>query len=193
MKRRDALEAIGDALDGSEAVISTVGIISREFYEVADNERNFYMVGSMGMASSIGLGVALNKPDTHVVILDGDGSLLLNAGAPITIGNHSPSNFTHVVLDNNAYGSCSREPTMSNEFEFEELAEVAGYEQTFGVTDELGLREVIESCGSDGPNFVHAAIELGGNRHPTRILDLPFFKERFRNALTADPAETPDP
>lgn len=189
MKRRDALEAIGEALDGSEAVISTVGIISREFYEVADSERNFYMVGSMGMASSIGLGVALNKPDTHVVILDGDGSLLLNAGSPITIGNHSPSNFTHVVLDNNAYSSCSREPTMSTEFEFEELAQVAGYEQTYSVSKEAEIQEVIENCGFDGPNFVHATIALGGNRHPTRILDLPFFKERFREALKAESVE----
>lgn len=185
MKRKDALRSIAEGLGDTEPVISTVGIISREFYEIADSGREFYMAGSMGMASSIGLGVAVSNPDAHVVIIDGDGSLLLNFGATATLGHHSLSNMTHIVVDNNAYASCSREPTMSDTVSFPEVADDVGYAEIAEPTLEDELTAGVESRPTDGPKFIHVKIETGGQRHPARILDLPHFKERFENHLSS--------
>lgn len=185
MNRRDAVTAIEEGLSGEEAIITTVGLISRHFYEVGDDENVFYMAGSMGMASSIGVGVALSKPKQPVTIIDGDGSLLLNFGALATVAHHSPSNFMHIVLDNAAYGSCSREPSMAETVDLAEMADTAGYASTTAVSSSAELERTITEMAPpmNGPSFIHAHIETGGERHPARILDLPFYAERFSTYL----------
>ena len=183
MNRKESIETIVESLDGSEAVISSLGLISRELFENHDSENNFYMVGSMGLAPSIGLGIGLNSQDTQVVVIDGDGSVLMNLGSLATIGSYYPKNFIHIVLDNNAYGSCTEEPTFSKDVKLEEVAKSSGYSTIERVHNKEELYDAIQSCSYNGPNFILAEIERGGRRHIKRPLDLPYIAGRFKGFL----------
>ena len=89
---------------GSEnLVISTTGMISREVFSHNDRQQNFYMIGSMGLASSFALGIAKSNPNKKIIILDGDGSFLMNLGSAACIGFYNAKNIIHIVLDNFSY------------------------------------------------------------------------------------------
>ena len=103
MARYDAIRNIMKDVE-DELVVCNIGLASRELYEIDDRSKNFYMMGSMGLASSIGLGLALAKPNRHVVVIDGDGSLLMNMGSMATVFGQNPDNLTWIVIDNGAYG-----------------------------------------------------------------------------------------
>ena len=109
MERIKALEQITDQLE-NELVICNIGFPSRELYHVNDSPQHFYMLGSMGMASSIGLGLAMAQV-RKVIVFDGDGSLMMNLGSLITIYNQNPENLVLVVLDNECYGSTGNQCT----------------------------------------------------------------------------------
>jgi phosphonopyruvate decarboxylase len=109
------------------AVVATTGYTSRELFAVADRPGNFYMQGSMGHASSIGLGIALTKPHRQVIVLDGDGALLMHLGSLSTIGDQAPPNLLHVVLDNQAHESTGGQRTTSATTSFSQAALAAGY------------------------------------------------------------------
>ncbi len=112
MKRMDVIATIVEELT-DELVICNLGYPSRELYALKDRKTHFYMLGSMGLASSIGLGLALAQ-SRKVVALDGDGSLLMNLGSLTTIANHAPENYLLVVLDNRCYGSTGCQPTATS-------------------------------------------------------------------------------
>src|SRR3989344_9484901 len=127
MKRKDAIEVIMATINPKDAVVSTTGLISREVFEKFDSDRNIYVPGSMGLASSIGLGLAISCPNKRVVVVDGDASLLMNLGSIVTIGKRQPTNLLHIVIDNNAHGSCSEEKSMSSSAHLDKLALDVGY------------------------------------------------------------------
>jgi len=85
IRRKEAIEIIMGTIDPGDAVVSTTGLISREIFEKFDSDRNIYVLGSMGLASSIGLGLAVSCPKKRVVVIDGDASLLMNLGSIVTI------------------------------------------------------------------------------------------------------------
>jgi thiamine pyrophosphate-dependent acetolactate synthase large subunit-like protein len=186
MKRLDALGTIVKALKGDEAVIATLGLISRELYENFDSENNFYMVGSMGLASSIGIGVALSRPKKRVVVIDGDGSVLMNLGSMATIGHTSPRNLTHVVLDNHAYASCAEEASITTTTRLDDVARVVGYRYVRQTNTEADLHAALMESAYYGPSFILAEIELGGKLHPARVLSLLQIKYRFRKSISAE-------
>lgn len=96
-----------------EIVVSNIGDPSKELYKIKDRPRNFYMLGSMGLASSISLGIALSKSE-NVVCLDGDGALLMNLGSLATIANYNPKNLVLIVLDNGSYGTTGNQPSFTS-------------------------------------------------------------------------------
>ncbi|MCX6672958.1 MAG: sulfopyruvate decarboxylase subunit beta [Methanothrix sp.] len=112
------IEAIALAAQAAEAqnalLICNIGYPSRELFSVKDRRENFYMLGSMGLASSIGLGLALARPERKVMVLDGDGSVLMNLGTLATIAHHAPENYLLVILDNCCYGSTGSQPTCTH-------------------------------------------------------------------------------
>ena len=178
MKRKEAIEVIMTTIDSHDIVVSTTGLISREVFEKFDSERNIYVPGSMGLASSIGLGLAMIQPAKKVVVLDGDASLLMNLGSIVTIGNKQPTNLLHIVLDNGAYASCSEELSMSNTARINALASNVGYQYVRVVCCQEDLkRATIEF--RQGPGFILAKIELGGRRDFRRPLELTAIKDRF--------------
>lgn len=109
MIRSEILSEIAPLLR-DQLVVCNIGIPSQELHAIDDQPSNFYMLGTMGLASSIGLGLALAQPKP-VVVIDGDGSVLTNLGTLPTIGNNAPPNYILMIIDNGSYGSTGDQPT----------------------------------------------------------------------------------
>src|SRR5258706_16485906 len=107
MNRLEATQIVVDHA-GDAAIIASLGHPAYDLFAAGDRPRNFYTWGSMGVASSIGLGLALARPDVRVIVLDGDGSLLMNLGSLATIGMYSPGNLAAVEMDNEEYAVTDR-------------------------------------------------------------------------------------
>jgi phosphonopyruvate decarboxylase/sulfopyruvate decarboxylase subunit beta len=182
---REAITAIMELLKG-QLVVCANGLISRETFTIRDRTENFYMIGSMGLASSIGLGVALSKPSRKVIILDGDGNLLMNLGSLPMTGSLQPKNLLHIVLDNEVYASTGNQPTISNVVELENIAKSAKYAYIKKVTtDEELRREVVHILENDGPSFLLVKIfDKEEQREIGRVTHSPEeIKERFMSAI----------
>ena len=153
MKRYDAIRALVQALDGNELFISSNGMISRELITVKDAPQNFYMIGSMGLASSIGLGLAISLSNAQIVVIEGDGNVLMNMGSIATIGHFAPKNLIQVVLDNECHDSTGGQPTVSNTARLEEVARASGYRVAARVTTEAELGKGTQTVIREGACF----------------------------------------
>ena len=126
--RRDALQrVIAHTPAGSTVVLASTGFCGRELYALDDRPNQLYMVGSMGCVASFALGLALARPDLHVVAIDGDGAALMRMGNFATLGAYGPSNLTHVLLDNGAHDSTGAQATVSPNVSFAGVAAACGY------------------------------------------------------------------
>src|SRR6478672_8886742 len=119
MTLNDALSILTPHLGGAVRICSN-GYMSRAAYGARDADASFYMIGSMGLASSIGLGIARARPARRVVVLDGDGNVLMNMGALATIAAAAPANLLHVCFDNGAHASTGGQPTVSDRVRLDE-------------------------------------------------------------------------
>ena len=184
MKRTEAIDTITKALKGNEAIVLANGLISREMCAIKDTMSNFYMLGSMGLASSIGLGLAISLPHKKVVVVDGDANLLMNMGSLATIGNLAPKNLGHVVLDNESHESTGGQPSVSGSARLEKVAEACGFRVVKKVHDASGLEIAMnELLNVDGPSFILVKIEKGGDV-PPRVHHTPeAIKTRFKNGI----------
>ncbi len=184
MKAYEAIRVIVSALKEDELVISANGLISRELYSVRDRSANFYMLGSMGLASSIGLGLAISLPKRRVLVLDGDGNLLMNMGSLATIGQISPKNLVHVVLDNESYESTGGQATASRTAELDKVAKACGFKTVKKALDSESLSQCIrELLRTHGPAFCLVKTEKGWDSVP-RVGHAPeTIKTRFRSQL----------
>ena len=126
-KRSEALEVINALKDSQTIQLATTGKTGRELYEIEDANNNLYMVGSMGCISSLGLGLALTKKDKEIVVIDGDGSMLMRMGSLATNGYYAPDNMLHILLDNHAHDSTGGQSTVSHTIDFVEIAYACGY------------------------------------------------------------------
>jgi phosphonopyruvate decarboxylase len=192
--RLEAIEVLAEALTGDEAVVATTGLTSRELASVRDRPANFYMAGSMGHAAAIGLGLALQRPERRVVVLDGDGAVLMHMGTLSTVGSHAPPNLVHVVLDNGAYGSTGDQPTTSSSTDLAMVARACGYRAAWCCADlqQLGAtlpRALVEP----GPVFVLGRISTAVRELAPRVTvleGLDTVAARFRDALSPPAALT---
>ena len=137
------------------------------------------MIGSMGLASSIGLGLALSRPDKDVVVIDGDGSLLMNMGSLVTIFANNPKNLTWIVIDNGAYGSTGNQDTYAQVIDLCEIAKSVGFKNSFNFED-IDLAEIIKS---DDASFIVYNTEAGNSKAPIIDLTPIEIKDRFMNAI----------
>jgi len=190
---RTALAIVVPHLAG-HAVVCANGFISRWAFAAGDRESHFYMIGSMGLASSIGLGIATARPGAAVAVLDGDGNVLMNLGALASIAAAAPPRFRHVVLDNGAYASTGNQPTISRRVALEAIAAAAGYARVARVRDRAGLEHALaEHLDSTGPTFllVETAVDEGPPA-PRIPFSPPEMTARFRSAVGASvaPSET---
>lgn len=179
MTRFDVLKNLVPFLK-NKAVISNIGVPSRELYRIFDQPSNFYMLGSFGLASSIGLGVALPQKK-EVVVIDGDGSILTNPNALCTIGHIKPKNLTIIAIDNGAHGSTGNQITYAyKDLDLELIAKSFGFENTKKVHTKEELERAVTDLGK-GPNFIHVIVKpknLVFDVIPLRAQEI---KDRFMN------------
>ena len=182
--RREALIAVGAAMRSDSIVVATTGKTGREWFEVADRDRNVYLVGSMGCAPSVALGLA-REIDAPLLVLDGDGAALMRLEALASIGNQAPKNFVHVVFDNEAYDSTGAQRTISSSVNFPAIARACGYVSAQTVLGIDALGESLQRAQStDGPHLIHFRISLGASAELGRPSIAPHeVAERLRSVL----------
>ena len=135
MKRIEALCAIYDRLE-RRVVVTIMGAVAAELQSIGHRPNFFYLQHAMGLASSMGLGIALTRPDTQVIVLDGDGSVLMNLGGLTTLARYKPGNLLHVVFDNESLLSVGGFPTAtSTGSDLAAIAAAAGVGRTATVRD----------------------------------------------------------
>ena len=180
MIRKAAISTVVKKI-GNHPIISANGFISRDLFEVCDKSSNFYMIGSMGLASSIGLGVALKNPRKSVFIFDGDGNILMNLGSLTTIASQKPKNLIHVVFDNSVHESTGGQPTNSNFVNIEKIAKACNYNHTFMVRTENNLLKILYKIKKlKGPIMIVVKIQQSKGKKSKRVNILPVdIKERF--------------
>ena len=182
MIRKEAFKLIVNEI-GNYPIISANGFLSRDLFEMGEKASNFYMIGSMGLASSIGLGVALKNPKKKVYVFDGDGNILMNLGSMVTIGSIKPKNFVHIVFDNNSHDSTGGQPTNSSHVDLGRIAKAAKI-KTYKVTTKNQIRKIISKIKNEsGPIFIHVKIEKGGDKSIRVDISPKKIKERFMKSL----------
>jgi phosphonopyruvate decarboxylase len=152
--RHDVLMAIQAAAPANAAIIATTGYTGRELYACDDRPNQIYMVGSMGCAVSLGLGIAIAQPERPVIVLDGDGAALMRLGAQSIVGYEQPANLTHVLLDNAIHESTGGQATVSRSVDFPAIAAASGYTNVQSIADPQAVAAAI-AAADDGPNFIH--------------------------------------
>jgi sulfopyruvate decarboxylase subunit beta len=181
--RARAMAALLELLTDQPVIICN-GFPSREAYKIADRPTHFYMIGSMGVAAAIGLGVALNKPNKKVVVFDGDGNVLMGMGTLATVGALKPKNFVHVVLDNEVYGSTGNQPTISNVVRLEQVAKAAGYAHVERVIErEDIIYEFKDMLKKDGPSMLLIKVTEQAEDAGRVMIEPPDMTQRFKKAI----------
>ena len=181
--RYDAICGICDLIDDQVAV-ANIGVPSKELFAALDRPLNYYMLGSMGLVSSIGFGIA---KFTHrkVMVFEGDGSILMNPNALMTIGQYQPSNLMIVALDNACYGSTGSQRTYTrNSMDLELLARACGVKNTVRVNEIQGLREAVKNFGKlDELSFIHVLLKPGNAPCPNIPFSPADITKRFKISL----------
>ena len=163
MIRKQAIE-ICSGLIKNRPIISANGFNSRDLFNVNEKTTNFYMIGSMGLASSIGLGVALKKPKKQIFVFDGDGNILMNLGSLTTIGKLMPKNLIHIVFDNSIHESTGGQPTSSDIISIDKIAKSCNYRHVFRTSSKNGIINTFEKIKKlTGPIMILIKIEKGNS------------------------------
>jgi phosphonopyruvate decarboxylase len=155
--RNQVIHKIGETLDPNWLVIATTGHTGRELYEVDDRANQFYMVGSMGCAASMGLGLAKAQPHKKILVIDGDGALLMRMGNLATLGAYSPKNLFHLCLDNGIHASTGGQATVSIGLDFPGVAASCGYSKVIQMSDVEDLAKSLLEFNHE-LTFVHFPI-----------------------------------
>lgn len=185
--RRDVLAAVQALAKPQDVLIATTGYTGRELYALADKPNQLYVVGSMGCASSLGLGLALAQPERRIFVLDGDGAALMRMGNFATIGQLGPANLVHVLIDNERHESTGGQSTVSGGIDFAHLATSCGY--AAGVSgDNVDLLAPLLQLAAPGPVLAHVKVTPGApDNLPRPTIKPPEVLARLREFLGAQP------
>jgi len=178
MRRLDAIQAIYPALERS-IVVTIMGAVAAEVQSIGHRPNFFYLQHAMGLASSVGLGIALARPELPVVVLDGDGSVLMNLGGLTTLARYRPKNLIHIIFDNESLLSVGGFPTAtSTGSDLAAIAKGAGVPRTaivrsldelrseFGAAQEAGeLTTIVAKVDAVGPSGYVTDLSLLENRY----------------------------
>lgn len=182
MIRKEAVKIISESV-GKNPIVSANGFMSRDLFEVKDKESNFYMIGSMGLASSIGLGIALKNPKKQVFVFDGDGNILMNLGSLVTIGSLKPKNLIHIVFDNNSHESTGGQPTNISKINFEKICAAVNY-KTFQITTKSKLIQTLKNIKKlPGPILLHIKISSSNIKSKRMTIHPKIIRDRFTNSI----------
>lgn len=165
MTRAEAVARVADRIQPDVLTVACNGMIGRELHAHGDRPSQFYMIGSMGLASSVGLGLALARPSRTVVVFDGDGNVLMGLGALASVAAEAPANFYHVVFDNAVHASTGGQRTISDRVPLEDVALAAGYRHAQRVVEPAALDEAIDAL-LDGPGPAMLLVEVARGNVP---------------------------
>src|SRR5690242_4997565 len=181
MLRQDALQAIYPGIE-RHIVVTIMVAVAAELYMLGHRHNFFYLEHAMGLASSMGLGIALSMPEHRVIVLDGDGSLLMNLGALSTMARYKPDNLLHIVFDNESLLSVGGFPTAtSTGTDLAGMAAAAGIPRTATVHELGGFVQAFESAlAANELTTLVAKVEAKGP--PVFLTDLPMLENRFQFA-----------
>ncbi len=178
-----ALAAVQRAVRPQDAVLATTGFTGRALYALEDRPNQFYMVGSMGCISSVGLGIAKAQPERRVIVLDGDGAMLMRMGAAATLGFERPANLVHVLLDNGVHDSTGAQRTVTSTTDLAAVARACGYPRVVRTTSAAELEDAIRTPLGE-LSFVHARTSPRSDRRlPRPTQTAPELAERFSRWL----------
>lgn len=170
--REEAIQIVADMLRENDIVVSTTGMISRELFEYREakgqgHAHDFLTVGSMGHASQIALGIALQKPEKRVVVFDGDGALLMHMGGMAIIGDYCPKNLVHIVFNNGAHDSVGGQPTVGQKIDVEAVAKAVGYTDVISVENQMSLMAAMNHVNNaviDGVSLINVNVRKGNRK-----------------------------
>ncbi len=178
MIRNDVFQTLKPIIS-EHLVVCNIGAPSQELHAMDDQPSNFYMLGTMGLASSIGLGLAAAQ-DKPVVAIDGDGSVLTNLGTLATIGNNPQSNFTLLIIDNGSYGSTGDQPTYAGmKTDLAAVAKACGAENVQTVSAEDTAEAVQAAIASDEMTIIVSKCASGNVKVPVIKTNPIVIRERF--------------
>lgn len=179
MQRVDALRAVYPDLE-NDIVVTIMGAVAAELFSLGHRKNFFYLQHAMGLASSMGLGLALSKPNKRVVVFDGDGSLLMNLGTLSTLAWYSPKNLIHVVFDNQSLLSVGGFPTATSAG-----SDLAGIAQKSGIREAATVHTIEDfttawraARAREVLSMIVAKVEAAGPK--TFLMDLPLLENRFQ-------------
>jgi thiamine pyrophosphate-dependent acetolactate synthase large subunit-like protein len=174
MNKLEAIKALMSVVGKDDLVVCCNGMIGRELYTVQDRPSNFYMIGSMGLGLSIGLGLALSRPSRKVIVLDGDGNVLMGMSALASAGSERPANLLHVVLDNQTHASTGGQRTISGDIKLESVASAVGYRSTYRAESlEAFVSSLAAAASEAGPVMVLGVVEGGTIKGIGRVEQTP--------------------
>ena len=181
MIRKAAMVIALEHIEFDDRIIDANGFISRDLFSISDTRSAFYMIGSMGLASSIGLGIALKDTGRKVFVFDGDGNILMNLGSLTTIGSLKPKNLIHVIFDNSVHESTGSQPTNTNFVSIEKIAKTCNYNHTFTTKTKNDFEKILRKIKKlNGPIMIVVKIQKSNNKKSPRINYEPLeIKERF--------------
>lgn len=186
MSREEAIQTVAAALGEKDVIVSTTGMISRELFEYRTqkgegHERDFLTVGSMGHASQIALGIAMEKTDRKVWCFDGDGATIMHMGSMAIVASKSPANYIHVVFNNGAHDSVGGQPTVGLKIDLPAVAKAVGYRDALTADRKDSLTAALEKLkGMDGPVLLEVKVKKGNRKDLGRPTTTPI---ENKNAL----------
>lgn len=169
MSREDAIRTVASVLGPKDVIVSTTGMISRELFETREawgqgHERDFLTVGSMGHASQIALGIALEKTDRRVWCFDGDGATIMHMGSMAITASKRPANYIHVIFNNGAHDSVGGQPTVGLNIDIPAIAKAVGYVATYSVSTQEQLAGVLGCMTFQGPVLLEVRVKKGNRK-----------------------------
>ena len=167
LSRENAIKLVAGHISSNDVIVSTTGMISRELFEYRaamnhGHHQDFLTVGSMGHASQIALGIAINKPDRKVFCFDGDGATIMHAGNMAIIGSVAAPNYYHIVFNNGAHDSVGGQPTVGHQVDIPSVARAFGYKTVMTVDNESALVQQLESLSKEeSPLLLEIKVKKG--------------------------------
>jgi sulfopyruvate decarboxylase subunit beta len=188
MQRFDLIRTIAETVDQSTVIVCNIGDSCKELYSIADRDLNFYMLGSLGLASSIGLGIAISTPERNrnkTVVIDGDGGVLMNMGTLATVGRYSPKGLILVIADNGSYGSTGNQHTAtSTGCDLAEVSRACGIQYVDFIDDLSAFKKIFEvSLKRSDSGVIVAQVNAGESTSEIVPLSGSQIRERFIHAL----------
>lgn len=168
--REEAIKLVSEAIGNNAIVVSTTGMISRELFEYREemrqgHERDFLTVGSMGHASQIALGIALEKPQRRIYCFDGDGAAIMHMGSMTIVASKQPKNYIHFVFNNGAHDSVGGQPTVGHQIDLPAIAKAVGYKGAIMVDSKESLMAVLKNViDMEGPVMIEIRVRKGNRK-----------------------------